>query len=61
MPLSDELKSQIEGICQEAATSNDPAEIQAATQEVCELVVKENTPAGDIQDQALKACETAGQ
>ena len=61
VPLSDELKTQIEDICQEAATSNDPAEIQAATQQVCELVVKENTTAGDIQDQALKACETAGQ
>ena len=61
VPLSDELTTQIEDICQEAATSNDPAEIQAATQQVCELVVKENTTPGDVQDQALKACETAGQ
>lgn len=61
VPISDDVKAEIENICQEAAASGDPAEIQASTQKVCELVVEDNLPEGAARDQALQACEAAGQ
>jgi ABC-type glycerol-3-phosphate transport system substrate-binding protein len=62
VPISDDVKAEIEQICQDAAANgDDPEALQAASQKVCELVVEDNLPEGPTRDQALKTCETAGQ
>ena len=58
IPISDDVKAQIQTICEEAAQNGgDPEALQAASQEVCTLVVEDNLPEGDARDQALKSCD----
>ena len=58
IPISDDVKAQIQTICEEAAQNGgDPEALQAASQEVCTLVVEDNLPEGAARDQALKSCD----
>ncbi|HWH44878.1 MAG TPA: hypothetical protein VNT32_09105, partial [Thermoleophilaceae bacterium] len=58
--LSDEVKSDLEELCEEAA-SGDAEDVQKAAQEVCTKIVEESgVPEGAAKDQALAACDQAG-
>jgi hypothetical protein len=54
--LSAGAKNDLEDICAKAA-SGDVAEVQQASEEVCEKIVEESIPAGSAQDQAKAACK----
>lgn len=56
--LSDDAKSDIEDLCEEAA-SGDPEDTKAATRKVCERIIEEQVPEGAARDQALETCRTA--
>ena len=53
------IKSDLEGICDKAA-SGDATAVKKATKEVCLKIVESSVPAGAAQDQAKAACNTAG-
>jgi ABC-type glycerol-3-phosphate transport system substrate-binding protein len=58
IPISDDVKAQIQQICEDAANNGgDPEALQAASQKVCQLVVEDNLPEGSARDQALKSCD----
>ena len=52
------IKSDLEGICDKAA-SGDADAVKKATKEVCTKIVESSVPAGSAQDQAKAACNTA--
>ncbi len=56
--LSEDLKSDLQDICEKAARGDEDA-VRKATKGVCERVVEESVPAGAARDQALQACEQA--
>lgn len=57
--LSEDVKSDLEELCEEAA-SGDTEDVQKAAQEVCTKIVEESgVPEGAAKDQALAACDQA--
>jgi hypothetical protein len=58
--ISDSVKSDLSDICEKAATGDEQA-VRDATKEVCTKLVEENVPEGPARDQALTACDQAGQ
>jgi hypothetical protein len=57
--LSDDVKSDLEELCDKAA-SGDQGAVREATREVCTKIVEESVPEGPARDQALDACKQAG-
>lgn len=55
--LSDDLITELEGICEEAAT--DPEAAQEASVEVCKKIAEEMVPEGSARDQVIEQCEAA--
>lgn len=58
--ISDSVKSDLSDICEKAASGDEQA-VRDATKEVCTKLVEENVPSGPARDQALTACDQAGQ
>jgi hypothetical protein len=58
--ISDSVKSDLSDICEKAASGDEQA-VREATKEVCTKLVEENVPEGPARDQALTACDQAGQ
>lgn len=58
--ISDDVKSDLTEICEKAASGDEQA-VRDATKEVCTKLVEENVPSGPARDQALTACDQAGQ
>ena len=58
--ISDSVKSDLSDICEKAASGDEQA-VRDATKEVCTKLVEENVPDGPARDQALSACDQAGQ
>jgi hypothetical protein len=56
--LSDDAKSEIEALCDEAK-DGDAEDVKAASRKVCERMVEETVPEGSARDQALETCKTA--
>lgn len=56
--LSDDVKSDLEELCEKAA-SGDEQEVREASREVCIKIVEETVPEGSAREQALSACEQA--
>ena len=56
--LSDDVKKDLEEICEEAASGDEDA-VRKATKEVCVKIVEDTAPAGPARDQAVKACDQA--
>lgn len=56
--LSDDVKAELEDVCQEAE-SGDVDDVKKATREVCTRIVQETAPEGPARDQALATCDTA--
>lgn len=52
--LSDDERSELEDLCEEAAAGD-----AEAGREVCERVVEASLPEGDARDQAIQACSQA--
>ena len=58
--ISPDVKSDLNEICKKAASGDEQA-VRDATKEVCTKLVEENVPEGPARDQALTACDQAGQ
>lgn len=59
--LSAEAKSDLEALCEEAA-SGDAEEVKRIAKEVCSKIIEESgVPDGAAKDQALAACDQAGE
>jgi hypothetical protein len=58
--ISASVKSDLSDICEKAASGDEQA-VRDATKEVCTKLVEENVPDGPARDQALTACDQAGQ
>jgi hypothetical protein len=58
--ISDDVKSDLTEICEKAASGDEQA-VRDATKEVCTKLVEENVPDGPAREQALTACDQAGQ
>lgn len=58
--ISDDVKSDLTEICEKAASGDEQA-VRDATREVCTKLVEENVPEGPAREQALTACDQAGQ
>jgi hypothetical protein len=58
--ISDSVKSDLSDICEKAASGDEQA-VRDATKEVCTKLVEENVPDGPAREQALTACDQAGQ
>jgi hypothetical protein len=58
--ISDSVKKDLTGICEKAASGDEQA-VRDATKQVCTKLVQENVPEGPARDQALSACDQAGQ
>jgi hypothetical protein len=58
--ISDDVKSDLTEICEKAASGDEQA-VRDATKEVCTKLVEENVPEGPAREQALTACDQAGQ
>ena len=58
--ISDSVKSDLSDICEKAASGDEQA-VRDATKEVCVKLIEENVPEGPARDQALSACDQAGQ
>ncbi|MCW2991162.1 MAG: hypothetical protein JWM73_1756 [Solirubrobacterales bacterium] len=57
--ITADLKDDVKTIC-DKVRSNDPAEIQQATRDVCVKIVESSVPAGDVRNRAKAACQSAG-
>lgn len=57
--VADDLKDDLKGVCDSVKSTN-PEEMRRVTREVCEKIVEGSVPAGDIRNQALEACASAG-
>ncbi len=55
--LSDDLVTELEGICEDAATN--PEDAQDAAVEVCVKIAEEMVPEGSARDQVIEQCEAA--
>jgi hypothetical protein len=58
--ISDDVKADLSDICEKAASGDEQA-VRDATKEVCTKLVEENVPEGPAREQALTACDQAGQ
>jgi len=58
--ISDDVKADLSDICEKAASGDEQA-VRDATKEVCTALVEENVPEGPAREQALTACDQAGQ
>jgi hypothetical protein len=58
--ISADVKSDLSEICEKAASGDEQA-VRDATKEVCTKLVEENVPEGPAREQALAACDQAGQ
>jgi hypothetical protein len=58
--LSDDVKSDLKGICDQAASGDEKA-VRAAALEVCRKIVTAKVPDGSARDQALAACKRGTQ
>jgi hypothetical protein len=58
--ISADVKSDLSEICEKAASGDEQA-VRDATKEVCTKLVEENVPEGPAREQALTACDQAGQ
>ena len=58
--ISEDVKTDLEEICEKAASGDEQA-VQDATKEVCVKLIEENVPEGPAREQALAACDQAGQ
>lgn len=56
--VSDDIKEDLRTICDKVG--EDPESVQAASREICEKIVEESVPEGDVRDQAKEACASAG-
>ena len=56
--LSDSVKSDLDKICEKAASGDEKA-VREASRDVCRKVVEETAPEGPARDQALSACDQA--
>ena len=54
------VKADLTKICEKAASGDEQA-VRDATKQVCTKLVEANVPAGSARDQALAACDQAGQ
>ena len=57
--LSEELRGELEDLCDKAA-SGDDEDVRDAAIEACKKVIEETVPEGAGRDQALDACENSG-
>ena len=55
--LSDDLITELEGICEDAATN--PEDAQDAAVEVCVKIAEEMVPEGSARDQVIEQCQAA--
>jgi hypothetical protein len=58
--IDDSVKSDLSDICEKAASGDEQA-VRDATKQVCTKLVEANVPSGAARDQALTACDQAGQ
>ena len=58
--ISDSVKSDLSDVCEKAASGDEQA-VRDATKQVCTKLVEANVPSGAARDQALTACDQAGQ
>jgi len=58
--ISADVKSDLEEICEKAASGDEQA-VRDATKEVCVKLIEENVPEGPAREQALASCDQAGQ
>src|SRR3954447_23745809 len=58
--IDDSVKADLSDICEKAATGDEQA-VRDATKQVCTKLVEANVPDGPARDQALSACDQAGQ
>jgi hypothetical protein len=58
--ISADVKADLNKICEKAASGDEQA-VRDATKEVCTKLVEANVPSGPARDQALSACDQAGQ
>ena len=58
--ISADVKADLSDICEKAASGDEQA-VRDATKEVCTKLVEENVPEGPAREQALTACDQAGQ
>ena len=56
--LSDDVKADLEEICEEAASGDEDA-VRKAAKDVCVKIVEETAPEGPAREQALTACDQA--
>ena len=56
--LSEDLKSDLQESCEEAASGDEEA-VRDAARDVCIRIVEETVPEGQARDQALETCEQA--
>jgi hypothetical protein len=54
------VKKDLQKICEKAASGDEQA-VRDATKQVCTKLVEANVPDGPARDQALSACDQAGQ
>jgi hypothetical protein len=57
--VKDDIKGDLEAICDKAASGN-ADDVKKAIKEVCEKIVESTVPSGSAQDQAKAACASAG-
>lgn len=58
--LSADVVKDLEEICEKAADGDEDA-VREASKEVCVKIIEDKAPAGPARDQAIEACEQAGQ
>ena len=56
--LSDDVRADLEEICEEAASGDEDA-VRKAAKDVCVKIVEETAPEGPARDRALEACDQA--
>ena len=56
--LSEELRNDLEDICEEAA-GGDEEDIREASLEICKKIVEESLPEGAGREQGIEACESS--
>ena len=57
--IDDSVKSDLNKICEKAASGDEQA-VRDATKQVCTKLIEANVPDGPARDQALAACDQAG-
>jgi hypothetical protein len=58
--IAADVKADLQKICEKAASGDEQA-VRDATKQVCTKLVEANVPDGPARDQALAACDQAGQ